>query len=613
MKRALSCHRSSRAVVEEMENRLLLTAGPDLAIAYVNTGFAQTPIVPGDKGVVTVNVTNVGGALAKGSMKVDVWASTDKVYGAGDLLVGSRRANGSLAPGAGTGDFNVNVTIPPTAGPGDYYMLIGLTSTMADPDVNPGNDVTSSGGTGHVSWVFGTVGARKNIRLTVNDAGGLVTFALSGPGQGVVTPGSGGNSFDDVTVTGSTAASGLNVTTTKNAYTKIGTVHVLDDAGVGTGRMKSIQAKNVDLETGVTVDGWLGSLTLHDISSITHYITLNVAGTTIAANQTFSLTAHGIYGCTIDTGDIPIKSFAAADVSATDITAPWIGSLNVKGKLAGEGDFSGSLKLDGADAKSSSLATLSVTGALDATNIEAFADVGAITAGQWDSGSLDAGHVKALTVKGDMGATIDVYEVKSTKISGNLHGTWDATWLTDVNVGGDLTNAVIDLVAVGPPDGRPNIRTLTVKGWIDSSTITADTDMLIGTVTAGGMQDSLLLAGVSPAEFPDANADFTPAHPSTIQKVLIKGMKDAGGAFLDSYINSSIAAWTLGDVTLNDVAWANGGTLFGLACHSLGKYLVKDDGGQHTNGDWIGTTNPADPPQVVHGTGDYRVRIMNGA
>lgn len=593
-------------LLQGLENRLLLASGPDLALSIMEVNYAYQPSVPGDKGTVTLFLENVGDQAATGSISIEVRGSTDTTFDSSDLLLGSMQGKGSLAAGDDF-DMTIKLVLPSTTTPGDYYMVVKVTSTLSTPDLNTANDTDASVETGEVMWAFGNVGTRKNVKLKVDDGTGLVTFALTGPGTGVVAPPSGpGVNFDSVTLTGTTIASNLKISTTRKNLTKIDTISVLDDAPPGsplTGSIKSIQAKNVDLETGLLVDGLLGSLTLHDISSILHYITLNAGPVAVPDKASVKLTVHTINACTIDTGGIPIKSFTAAQVTGADITAPWIGSLNVKSKVLGEGNFSGNLTLDGPDGNNGvSLAKFQVFGAMDNTYITASSDVKSIAAAQWESGKVDADDVGKITIKGSMDADITTDGLTSVNVTGDCSGTWNALWIGKAQVGGDLQNTTWNLDLLGK---------LTVKGWMSSANILADLAVVM--VTVGGMQNSSIFAGVHTLDMPIDSNGFDTTDLGAIGTVLVKGLKDASKQWLDSFINSDIAAWTISKITLANMHQDDLGNYFGVTAHEIATYTLKQDGAVLKADSGLGTDNPLDPTQDLHIIGDYRVRIVNGA
>ena len=118
----------------------------------------------------------------------------------------------------------------------------------------------------------------------------------------------------------------------------------------------------------------------------------------------------------------------------------------------------------------------------------------------------------------------------------------------------------------------------------------------IGAATMAAMIDSVLFVGwtVQDDEFelPELAADLGNA---SIAAVTIKGLKGAAGAPVPSaFVNSLIAAKTIGKVALKNVQLDNDGDEFGIAAVDIGTLtLAQADGGKFTWPDkWL--TDPVD-------------------
>jgi hypothetical protein len=102
----------------------------------------------------------------------------------------------------------------------------------------------------------------------------------------------------------------------------------------------------------------------------------------------------------------------------------------------------------------------------------------------------------------------------------------------------------------------------------------------------GGMANSAVFAGVSnPADsngdgvwdLPGTLSDYSLAH-SGIGSFTLLGLT-SGGSPSDSFINSNIAAWKLGSVSLAYAQGSNGHVSFGVACDQYGLLLYRDANG----------------------------------
>lgn len=585
--------RANLPMLENLEGRLLLAA--DLAVSIVS-GTGPDVLVPGDKGSITVHLANVGDTAAAGMVNLAINGSTDTTLDLADPLFGSLTGKKiNLAPGAGV-DVKINLTVPAAATPGDYYMLATATSTLTSPDTNAANDQAATAGTEPVVWQFGAVGSRTNVKLVLADAGGPVTFALTGPGTGEVTPSGGAVSFQAVDVTGSTTASSMAITTAKGETTTIDNITV-------EGSIKAITAPTTNMTDDVRVHGLISTLSLHDAAAGGVTVTLNSDGLAVPTAATAAITVHLVDGFNLDTNGIPLKSFTAANVGDNvSISAPWISAITVKSATAGQGNFGATLDL-GQDAKGVSLGKMTVSGALDGTDILG-AGLGAITAGgQWVGGSISASSLKSLTVGGNMTADATITDTGAVKVGGDLSLTWTSNWIKSISVGGNMTGSDIELVPPAQPSTRVNLGSLSVTGWMTNSQVIAGDNLTIGTVTAGGMDTSKVLAGVVGTNLPGSLAALGQAHPGAIKSFAVKGIKGAGGSIVTSFINSDVAAWTIGSAAFCFADAFGGGTTFGFVSHSIAKLTYRHSFGTVRSSSM---TTPADSISV----GDLVISIL---
>lgn len=107
------------------------------------------------------------------------------------------------------------------------------------------------------------------------------------------------------------------------------------------------------------------------------------------------------------------------------------------------------------------------------------------------------------------------------------------------------------------------VKSISVTGFLRNSTIQSSSS--IGTVTLGGMDSSNLFLGVD--EMPDAADDFVDAL--TLSRFTIKGIKGFTG---DLFIDSNVAAATLGTIRVKDVATTSGDDSFGFVADAIKSY-----------------------------------------
>jgi 6-phosphogluconolactonase (cycloisomerase 2 family) len=110
-----------------------------------------------------------------------------------------------------------------------------------------------------------------------------------------------------------------------------------------------------------------------------------------------------------------------------------------------------------------------------------------------------------------------------------------------------------------------NLGTMSVAGWLDGAVLRSAGP--IGSVTAGGLRNSRILAGVkeSVAGLPASADDFDVL--TSIGSLRIRGIAGQAKGFL----NSDVAAWALGTISVKGVETTNG-QAFGIVGHSLVSY-----------------------------------------
>ena len=455
----------------------------------------------------------------------------------------------------------------------------------------------------------------KDNKWTFTDSDGTpVTVAWSGTGSVTierwVNPAQADHrgNIRSVAVNTTDAKSSLVIATKSTSADTAGRTVI--EAVTVEGSLKAFKAGNALLAGDFTVTGSLGALVLGNVA----------AGRTIAIQATDAssdpqATPRLTFGQVSDanlTSAIPIKSLTAIEWLNTDsvadtISAPWIGSMAIKGDArrkptAIAGDSAADLDL-GADAKGVSLGTFTAAG---------------VISGAW---ALDGG-AKSITV-GSSAATWQVTlgtpaaasDVGSlTSKVGDIDGTIAARSIGRIKAKGSLVEATITL-SRGPDAKLLALGSLTAGQWIDASRILSAGK--IGTVAAGGIRNSTVFAGVATTRdvqgvggAPDGVldlpqlADLAAPLPVTnlvagIKGVTIKGMKDAQKQFVDSFVNSNIAAGSLGKVALGYARFDNDGNAsahdvpFGLAGLSLASQTYQDADGAHKHTWRLGQALPA--------------------
>ncbi len=346
--------------LEPLEPRLLLAAGPDLAVSF-GPNLPQV-ILPGDKLKVPVILTNVGAEPASGGAQLQLWLSEDQVVGE-DYAAGQMAIRGGLEPGA-SATFWFKMTVPPSAQPGDHWFLAKLDHEGEAGDGNAGNDTAFAPAPSQVIWQFGTFddgnSLRKNFKLTVHgqDLGQgavLTSFSLSGGGYGKIV---GGDSFDALSLYETSEKSSLTIASAGNLDVSVGSVSV-------RGPLKNLTAKTTDLRDSMWVEGGLAKLILGDVDR-GHTIAMNLNGTA-DPKLTCQIRLGRARYCDIETNGVPVKALSVEEwLGGGQIEAPWLASLSTRGSKQGaRGDFEASLRLSGAGNPGATLGSVKVAGDLN--------------------------------------------------------------------------------------------------------------------------------------------------------------------------------------------------------------------------------------------------------
>jgi hypothetical protein len=285
-----------------------------------------------------------------------------------------------------------------------------------------------------------------------------------------------------------------------------------------------------------------------------------------------------------------IQSLTAARWDSGALSANSLATLTVAGRCGAN------ITLSGAGNPSQTLGTVTVKGGVGANTWDITGKVGrvtiggtvgtsgaawvlksatavtALTLGDVVNGSVTAGGVLGtLTAKRYLAGSVNAASLGTLSVPGAA-ATKSAPAIPG-DFGADLTLTETVKQALGR---------LTVAGWLDGATIVSAGPL--GTLTVGGVRDSLIQAG-------DAGVH------TSLGGLTVQGIK--GQTY--SFINSNVSAWTMGTVSLKGVKTVNTGNTpagFGVTGHKITPY--SRDGQRFT-----GTVGP----KVVEGVDDYLVEL----
>ncbi len=486
-----------------------------------------------------------------------------------------------------------------TAGDLGAENLVVVTGTTVLPDAGTTYAVTSSNpaivtaavnnGTLSLSAPAGAAAGPAEITVTATQNGATVTDAFNvtvggdGGGGGGGTPGS-------VTI-GEGAARQVTFVdadgTTATVSLRGGGTAVLDLAG--TGLTQTTDGR------GIRVTGPVTSITALTLNGTDGRTTVNVRarGGTDNAVDVNGITAAGgvrnLSGRQLSvTGPVTLGSAARVDLA--DLT---------NATLTINGTTPVSINIDGAVTDSTVTSTAAIRSfradSVGGTDAEPQA-IQAPSIGRLTVGSELTGDVRAAN---DAGGTIGNVTAGGA-FTGNLSG---------FNLGsfraGAITDSTFNLVQ-NIDGSNAGIRRLQVNGPITNSDVRSTNG--IGTVTANGMSGSSLFAGVRPEV-----ADALPTREQFVGNAPIRSVTLRGGAAAQSFVNSYIAAGSIGRLNLGTVQQTNaGGTAFGVATLSSpqgGAAGVRSVAATDASGGAIRLSRLTEPTQSFDRE-DFEIRVL---
>jgi len=333
----------------------------------------------------------------------------------------------------------------------------------------------------------------------------------------------------------------------------------------------------------------------------------------------------GTTGYNLDGRTLGGLAFAAdidGDGLQDDRTALYCAGTVGSARLLGTG--SGEFVVDGTDDRGGSIGTLDVCLASDLTVVAA-GGIRTVKTCRWHTGGVHATSLASLTTKarkgvplsGDFGGVLTLVgdegdtnlgkariagsascvdwwsirgELGSLTVGGDFLANMETQRIRSMVVKGDLAGAWITVVeAVDPADARVRaIGSLKVAGWIVNSRIWSLGH--VGSVAAAGMAFSELFLGLVDfnAGLPGAESDFRPDL-CVLTSLTIAGIKGDGGAYVDSFVDSAVAARQIARASVREVATDNGGEPFGFAAVGIGSLTWRqgNEKWQWRDGAWL--------------------------
>ncbi len=395
----------------------------------------------------------------------------------------------------------------------------------------------------------------------------------------------------------------------------IGTLKVSGKSGNATLGIPAIPG---DFEASLTLTGVgaprgiaLNSATvLGDISGTTWDITGNVGTIDVRRNVTgWTLDVHSEVR-TLKLGDVAdttvtvnglVGSVQVIRWQSGSLVAASVGTLRTTGKSgnamlgipATPGNWGADVTLSGMGATRETLREVHVAGEADGT---------------WGI----TGYGNSIKI-GSSAATWEVSftgDLRTLTGTGTLSGQFKANSIGAVTAK-NINNAEFVLHQV-PDSRRLALNSITAREWMTCTRILSAWN--IGDVTAGGIVDSSIFAGVLTTrdlnsdgvlDLPDSatDLDLTAEGRARIRNVRVNGMRGADQRYVDSFINTNLAAADLGAVLVSYVRTDNGGVPFGIAADTIQRFTKRDQSGTSSRG-------PCMEPSSSTVDGDAEVRVF---
>ena len=247
---------------------------------------------------------------------------------------------------------------------------------------------------------------------------------------------------------------------------------------------------------------------------------------------------------------------------ATVTGTPQSVSIQTSGSTAGSkliiSGHGGNGLVNLADITTSSLGAVNGPTTVLGGNLAASGSLGSVTLDSAGGGTISATAVGKMTIKGSFTDNLTLGSIGVFAAGSIGGGTW--------NVGSAVSSLSAKSVS-GWTATLVGLDRLSVAGTIDSSALNSMAS--INSIAVGSLTNSNVYAGVSlsgGAKLPVALGAFTAAD--TIASLHVAR----------SFANSNVAAQALGKMSLGTVTLANGGTVFGVAAHTITNLSVSAGG-----------------------------------
>lgn len=406
-----------------------------------------------------------------------------------------------------------------------------------------------------MKW-FGTFDEFRNRPLKIADCCGTdVTFNLTGGGKGRIEDTDCG--FTNIILTGTTAKSIFSINTANSNITSVGNI-------TADSNIRAISGGKADLAGNISISGGAGSIVLNNAAG-----SISIGSSHLPKIIPCNFKFNQIDGLDL-TSQTPVRNLQAAEWASGSLTAPWVSTMKIKG------NFGANVNLDGENSPGGmTLEKATIEGTVS-SSFEGL-DYGWTITGNCGTIEMAISDETALVeIYGNVN-TLKAAGNKKAKLSGDISGT--LVFNSAKTIEADSMSQCSILADGSADDNIPDIKNLSVRGWISGSAIITDGN--VGSITAGGIQNC-------------TDDDFSVG--GTIGRLEIKGIKNE--AFC--YINSNITAGRIGTAIVAYPKYNNSGTDFGLTTNSIDKLTLKDSSRKTT---WL-DPNLSTTPIIIN---DFKI------
>jgi len=333
-----------------------------------------------------------------------------------------------------------------------------------------------------------TPGSKTRSWTFTDSDGDLVTVTLGGrSGQAEIVRNATGpeqpGDILSITLDATDTRSSLAIRTRGRAETTVGDITV-------NGSLNYLSARTTDLLGDMTVTGTIRRLQFDDVAD-PHAITI---GAPLSTRDVVTIRFDRAEDLSISSAT-PIRSLTAtewldADPTPDQITAPWLGTLSIRGNRRENipGHFQADLTLSGLGDPRYSLRSARIAGDLTNATWDITGNAGSVTVvGNVDAWTLDVhSDLRSLRLGDVATANVNVDgAIRSVQATRWQDGTLNARTIGSLYIRGNRRNAVPGdfgptLTLSGDPDARRTINTARVAGSVSGTTweITGDAGSL---------------------------------------------------------------------------------------------------------------------------------------